>query len=187
VSRVCYSCLHTPFQMTYMKCLLSTPQLSCHQMPAQCQQVHPPRQVQWLTQETTEVSLITLSMSSMSRVKMCKFSGVHINVIRCEGIFIGFPCVDMHCNQGIISWPGTRLFSTVNRHCLLPVSRLMHHGFKFNYAIPANDNHHRFGKYKDYGTTSHQTASQLLWCITNTHGDCLLSRCQRQALKGLPA
>ena len=59
----------------------------------------------------------------------------------------------MHCNQGIISCPDTRLFSTVNRHCLLPVSRLIHHGFKFNFAIQTNANHHRFGKYKDYGDT----------------------------------
>jgi hypothetical protein len=29
----------------------------------------------------------------------------------------------------------------------------MHHGFKFNYAIPADANQHGFGKYKDYGGT----------------------------------
>ena len=29
----------------------------------------------------------------------------------------------------------------------------MHHGFKFNYAIPANANQHGFGKDQDYGGT----------------------------------
>jgi len=29
----------------------------------------------------------------------------------------------------------------------------MHHGFKFNYAIPADANQHGFGKYADYGST----------------------------------
>ena len=29
----------------------------------------------------------------------------------------------------------------------------MHHGFRFNYAIPADANQHRFGKYADYGGT----------------------------------
>jgi len=29
----------------------------------------------------------------------------------------------------------------------------MHHGFKFNYAIPADADQHGFGKYKDYGGT----------------------------------
>jgi len=80
-------------------------------------------------------------------------SGVHGDAIKCAGVIIGFPCVDMHGIQRIISCPDTGSFSTTNRHCLLPVSWLMHYGFKFNYAIPADANQHGFGKYKDYGGT----------------------------------
>jgi len=82
-----------------------------------------------------------------------QLSGVHGDAIKCAGVIIGFPCVDMHGNQRIISCPDTGSFSTANRHCLLPVSRLMHHGFKFNYAIPAEAEQHGFGKYTDYGGT----------------------------------
>jgi len=78
-----------------------------------------------------------------------QLSGVHGDAIKCAGVIIGFPCVDMHGNQRIISCPDTGSFSTANRHCLLPVSRLMHHGFKFTYAIPAEAEQHGFGKYTD--------------------------------------
>jgi len=80
-------------------------------------------------------------------------SGVNGDAIECAGVIIGFPCVDMHGNQRIMSCPDTGSFSTANRHCLLPVSRLMHHGFKSKYAIPAETDQHGFGKYKDYGGT----------------------------------
>ena len=82
-----------------------------------------------------------------------QLSGVHGDAIKCVGVIIGFPCVDMHGNQRIISCLDTGSFSTANRHCLLPVSRLMHHEFKFNCAIPADADQHGFGKYKDYGGT----------------------------------
>jgi hypothetical protein len=80
-------------------------------------------------------------------------SGVHGDAIKCAGAIIGFPCVDIHGMQRIISCPDTGLFSTANRHCLLPVSRLMHHAFKLNYTIPAHANQHGLGKYTDYGST----------------------------------
>jgi len=82
-------------------------------------------------------------------------SGVHGDAIKCAGAIIGFPCVDIHGKQRIISCPlaDTGSFSTANRHCLLPVSQLIHHGFKFNYAIPADADQHGFGQYEDYGVT----------------------------------
>ena len=39
-----------------------------------------------------------------------QLSGVHGDAIKCAGVIIGFPCVDMHGNQRIISCPDTGLF-----------------------------------------------------------------------------
>jgi len=82
-------------------------------------------------------------------------SGVHGDAIKCAGVVIGFPCVDIHGKQRVISCAlaDTGSFSTAKRHCLLPVSKLIHHGFKFNHAIPADADQHGFGKYEDYGVT----------------------------------
>ena len=58
-------------------------------------------------------------------------------------------------NVNLIRVHGNAIKCAANRSCLLPVtvSRLMHHGFKFNHAIPADANQHGFGKYEDYGGT----------------------------------
>jgi len=111
------------------------------------------RQVQWLTRATTEASPTTIEHVMGFTGQNVNLSGVHGDAIKCAGAIIGFPCVDIHGKQQIISCPDTGSFSTANRHCLLPVSRLMHHGFKFNHAILADADQHRFGKYEDYGGT----------------------------------
>jgi len=82
-----------------------------------------------------------------------RLSGVHGDAINCAGVIIGFPCVDVDGTQRIISCPDTGSYSEANRHCLLPVSRLMHHGFKFNFRIPLEAQEDGFVRYSDYGGT----------------------------------